>query len=305
MPPDLLGERGPGVLLDRVVHDLCEVLVVPVPAGEPDQREARRQQPAVGQVVDRRHQLLAGQVAGDPEDDDAGRTGDPRQPLVPRIAQRVDGVGSSRRSSRARSCSAGTETVSCRTWPRPALRRRSPAARPRTSRTCPRPRSPAPANTSSRSMPIACQVGEHRGRLLVGAVDGVAADHAVVGDGVDGLLRRGVDRVRRDQLDDVAGVVVRRVLDAGGGPQRTLLVARRRPPARPSARRRTSPRTAGRPAGRWRSPPCPAAPWPPGCRWRPAACRSRCPPGRRRTTPPSGSCDRSWPLALACSSPSM
>ena len=74
--PEALGElaarppRGTGarVLLDRVVHDLGEVLVGPVAAGEADQREAGRQQPAVGQVVDRRHQLLAGQVAGDAED---------------------------------------------------------------------------------------------------------------------------------------------------------------------------------------------------------------------------------------------
>ena len=72
--PDLLAELGAGVLLDRVVHDLGEVLVGPVAAGEADQREARRQQAAVGQVVDRRHQLLAGQVAGDAEDA-PGRTG--------------------------------------------------------------------------------------------------------------------------------------------------------------------------------------------------------------------------------------
>ena len=51
--PDLLAERRARVLLDRVVHDLGEVLVGPVAPGEPDQREARRQQAAVGQVVDR------------------------------------------------------------------------------------------------------------------------------------------------------------------------------------------------------------------------------------------------------------
>jgi hypothetical protein len=56
-----------GVLLHRVVGDLREVLVFPVPAGEPDQGEAGRQQPSVGQVIDGRHQLLAGQVAGDAE----------------------------------------------------------------------------------------------------------------------------------------------------------------------------------------------------------------------------------------------
>ena len=81
--PEALGElaarppRGTRVracCLHRVVHDLREVLVGPVAPGEADQREARRQQPAVGQVVDRRHQLLAGQVAGDTEDA-PGRTG--------------------------------------------------------------------------------------------------------------------------------------------------------------------------------------------------------------------------------------
>ena len=57
--PDLLAERGAGMLLDRVVDDLREILVGPVPPGEPDERERRRQQPAVGQVVDGGHQLLA------------------------------------------------------------------------------------------------------------------------------------------------------------------------------------------------------------------------------------------------------
>ena len=49
----------------------CEVLVVPVAAGEADEREPGRQQPAVGEVVDRRHELLARQVAGHAEDDEA------------------------------------------------------------------------------------------------------------------------------------------------------------------------------------------------------------------------------------------
>ena len=43
--PDLGPERGAGVLAHRVVDDLGEVLVRPVPTGEPDQREAGRQQP--------------------------------------------------------------------------------------------------------------------------------------------------------------------------------------------------------------------------------------------------------------------
>ena len=84
--PDLLAERRTGVLLDRGVHDLGEVLVLPVPAGEPDQSETGGQQPAVGQVVDRRHQLLGREVAGDPEDHQHAGTGDPRESPVLRIA---------------------------------------------------------------------------------------------------------------------------------------------------------------------------------------------------------------------------
>ena len=70
-----------------------EVLVGPVAAGEADQAEARRQQPAVGQVVDRRHHLLARQVAGHAEEHHAARAGDPGQPAVLRVAQRVAGLG--------------------------------------------------------------------------------------------------------------------------------------------------------------------------------------------------------------------
>ena len=87
--PDVLAELGAGVLLHRVVDDLLEVLVGPVATGEPDEREARRQQSAVGEVVDRRHQLLARQVARHAEDDEARRAGDAVEPVVLRGAERV------------------------------------------------------------------------------------------------------------------------------------------------------------------------------------------------------------------------
>ena len=82
--PDLLGERRAGVLLDGVVDDLGEVLPVPVAAGEADEREARGQQPALHEVVDGRHELALGQVAGDAEHDEAARAGDAGQPAVAR-----------------------------------------------------------------------------------------------------------------------------------------------------------------------------------------------------------------------------
>ena len=87
--PDRVPERGPGVLLDRVVGDLSEVLVLPVPPGESDQREAGRQQAPVGQVIDGRQQLLAGQVPGHAEHDQHAGPGDPGNAPVARIPQRV------------------------------------------------------------------------------------------------------------------------------------------------------------------------------------------------------------------------
>ena len=45
LPPDLLPEGSPRVLLDRVVHNLREVLMGPVPTSEADQGEAGGQQP--------------------------------------------------------------------------------------------------------------------------------------------------------------------------------------------------------------------------------------------------------------------
>ena len=92
LAPGGLAKRRARVVLHRVVHDLHEVLVGPVTPGEPDEREPGRQQPAVGQVIDSRHQLLACQVAGDSEDHERARAGDPRHPLVARIAQRVAAI---------------------------------------------------------------------------------------------------------------------------------------------------------------------------------------------------------------------
>src|SRR4029077_2664808 len=62
--PDRLAKRGTAVLFDVIVYYLGESVVIPVAAGEAHQGEGRRQQAAVGQVVDGRHDLLVGQVAG-------------------------------------------------------------------------------------------------------------------------------------------------------------------------------------------------------------------------------------------------
>ncbi len=77
-------------------------------------------------------------------------------------------------------------------------------------------------NTSSRSIPTASQLVEDRLRALLLAGDPVALDLAVVGEGLQRLLRHGVDRVGDDQVGDVEGVGVVGVLDPGRGPQRPL-----------------------------------------------------------------------------------
>ncbi len=87
--PRLFAELGARVLPDGVVDDLREVLVLPVATGEADQREAGRQQPAVGEVVHRRHELLAGEVSGHAEDDERARSGDAVEAAVIGVAQRV------------------------------------------------------------------------------------------------------------------------------------------------------------------------------------------------------------------------
>ena len=95
--PHVLAEGGARVLLDGVVDDLPEVLGRPVAAREADEREARRQQSPVREVVDRGHELLAGEVTRHAEEDETARTGDAREALVLSGAERVLAVGDSRR----------------------------------------------------------------------------------------------------------------------------------------------------------------------------------------------------------------
>ncbi len=61
----------------------------PAAAAEADDREVRGKQAAVCQVVDGRHELLAGQVPGDAEEDQRGGPGNAVQPPVPSVAQGI------------------------------------------------------------------------------------------------------------------------------------------------------------------------------------------------------------------------
>jgi hypothetical protein len=58
-----------GELVDRPDRALTEARVVETARARADDRAALRQQPLVGQVVERRKQLAAGQITGRAEDD--------------------------------------------------------------------------------------------------------------------------------------------------------------------------------------------------------------------------------------------
>src|SRR5690606_4963888 len=75
LTPHVLPEWRASVLLNRVVDDLLEILVHPVASGEADECETGWEQPAVGEVIDRGHEPLAREIAGNAEDHQAGRAG--------------------------------------------------------------------------------------------------------------------------------------------------------------------------------------------------------------------------------------
>src|SRR6185312_6347457 len=142
--PHLLTEGCARVVLDRFVHDAAEVLMCPVASREPDEPERRRQQTAVGKVVDRRQQLLASEVAGDPENHYCAGARDVRHALIALVTQWVSPPRLGRRGSHfghflaASSCSRVAPSSSCHDF--------SNFSTPSSSKT---------TNTSVRSMPTA------------------------------------------------------------------------------------------------------------------------------------------------------
>ena len=85
--PRRFTERGAAMLLHMLADEIPEMVFGPVAACEAGQSEARRQQAAVGEVIDRGQQFLARQIAGHAEDHDAARSCDARQAQIARIAQ--------------------------------------------------------------------------------------------------------------------------------------------------------------------------------------------------------------------------
>ena len=301
--------------LGRLAGELGEVLVAPVPAGEPEQREPRSA--AARGWPGRRPPGISFLRA--------------RSPVTPKTTSaHGSGTRGSRRSRGSRSGLAEhgpvLEVAGRGTAPRGPRRRTGRLARPAVARRSPARRcstvgparlrelgaarysissfqestnfcTPSSSSTSHDVVDVDAERGqlvEHlrrRRRSMPATVSPRIS--AVVGDRLQRRLRHRVDRARRDQLDDVHRVGVRRVLDAGRGPQRPLRLGARRRQRLPPVGGEHLLVAPGRPAARWRSPPCPAAPWPRRCRACRAACRSRCRPGRRRTTPPTRSSTRS------------
>ena len=89
--PEPVVDRRPRVGLDRRPREPAERGVVHLGARVADQRELRRQQAALRQVVDRRQQLPLREVAGRPEDGEQRGLGRPTHAQPG--AQRVLGVG--------------------------------------------------------------------------------------------------------------------------------------------------------------------------------------------------------------------
>jgi len=89
--PGLLAELGARAVAGRLLRELLELAIAPVTAGEAQQDEPGGQQPAVGEVVHGRDQLLASQVAGHPEHHEGAGGGDAGQAPVAGVAQQVRG----------------------------------------------------------------------------------------------------------------------------------------------------------------------------------------------------------------------
>src|SRR5207247_816236 len=78
--PDVVAELVPRVRLDRLLHLRPPLVVGRLRPRHPDDRELLRQQPPVGERVERRNQLALRQVAGCPEDDHRARLRLPAEP---------------------------------------------------------------------------------------------------------------------------------------------------------------------------------------------------------------------------------
>src|SRR5699024_1795805 len=163
--PHIFTEFRTGTGLRGLTHVVLEVILAPVAASVTHQGETRGQQTTVGQIIDRGEELLAGEVTGDTEDDQAGWSRDAGQSFVLGITQGIGPGGGIRvgaHGEASRSFLGDGETAGGLTWKTyepPAVARQhvcwrnritsgvlpwTPGARSRMPRISPRPHFPAP-----------------------------------------------------------------------------------------------------------------------------------------------------------------
>ena len=171
--------------------DLGEILVRLLAAANPTSEKPAAAGP-VGQVVDGGQQLLARQVAGDAEDHQHAGTRDMRHPFVPSVAQRITHPG------RPRHGSSVCRVARCRC---PGHLATAISVDPCQFRPSPGSfqllifhafRSSTPVTSGGDAGPVS---GQRRAGPLA-AMDRVTVTLAVLGDGMQGGLRHGVDRAR-------------------------------------------------------------------------------------------------------------
>ena len=89
VPGDLVEMRA-AMLLHIFLDKLTEMILRPITPCETGETEARWQQAPVREIVDRRQQFLASQIARDAEDHDRTWPGDAGKPQISWVAQRID-----------------------------------------------------------------------------------------------------------------------------------------------------------------------------------------------------------------------
>ena len=110
--PDSGTPWGAGTRPSRFLHVAAQVVVGPGASADAHQGEAGGEQAAVGQVVDGRQELVAGQITSDAEHHQNAGVRDTRKAKVAGVEKRVGRPRGSRRRKRSRGVGAGHVSLS-------------------------------------------------------------------------------------------------------------------------------------------------------------------------------------------------
>ena len=131
--PDSGTPWGAGTSPSRFLHVAAQVVVGPGASADAHQGEAGGEQAAVGQVVDGRQELVAGQITSDAEHHQNAGVRDTRKAKVAGVEKRVGRPRGSRRRNRSRGVGAGHVSLS---EDRRSADQAPPAYRRRTAAHC-------------------------------------------------------------------------------------------------------------------------------------------------------------------------